>query len=320
MINEHFLCNNVTILVSSCDTYSDLWEPFFILWRKYASDLNVKILLNTESLDFQMEGLDIECVHFPNEKWYGKRFLNALSKVKTKYVISVLDDFFLRSPINLELIKTVVQWMEEDPDIACFNCDPNQVYHEYEAEKFPGFHRIPPGNDYTLSMQAGIWRTDKLKQFWKPYCSPWEWELICNAITFEHPRDKFYSLTSSDSIFLDYGHYRHGDIWGVFRGKWILEDVKPLFEKEEIEVDFSTRGIYTPENEKVIMELPKNSWIECKRIGRCLGLKHFLKSLVFAAIRDFRYWRDIPVKHHDYCAYLEDKARKRFLKRTARGE
>ena len=41
---------NLTILVTSCDKYSDLWIPFIKLFRKFWSDCPYKLVLISESI------------------------------------------------------------------------------------------------------------------------------------------------------------------------------------------------------------------------------------------------------------------------------
>lgn len=262
------LGKKLTILLSSCDAYEDLWLPFFTLLKKYWNPCDIQILLNTESKEFSFPGLEIECVHSPGEQRYGKRLLNALKKVKTPYVLSLLDDFFLRSPVDEARIRQIIDWMDDDKNIVYFNCDPNQTYADWDVDKYPGFRRLPPGNDYVLSLQGAIWRTDKFKKFWYPNLNPWEWEMITNIKTGRYSGYQFYCLTDSRFSFLDYGHYCMGDIWGVYRGKWVIEDVGPLFQKENISVDFTIRGIYTPGEKK---QLTQEDTSQLKKVIRCLG-------------------------------------------------
>ncbi len=40
--------SEVTVLINSCDAYSDLWEPFFKLFSIYWPDCPYEIVLNTE--------------------------------------------------------------------------------------------------------------------------------------------------------------------------------------------------------------------------------------------------------------------------------
>ena len=160
------LNNRITILVNSCDTYDDLWFAFFTLLKKYWNPLDIPIILNTESVDCFYDGLNIKCVH-PQDKNvpYGERLLNALKYVDTEYVIIMLDDFFLRESVNADDITQIVNWMDNDKNIVYFNCDCTPVYADWEVEKYPGYKRIPWGNEYTLNMQVAVWRTKKLVKY-----------------------------------------------------------------------------------------------------------------------------------------------------------
>lgn len=304
------LNKKLTILLSSCDAYEDLWVPFFTLLKKYWDPANIQILLNTESKEFSFPGLDIQCVHCPGETRYGKRMLNALKKVKTPYVLSMLDDFFLRSPVDETRIRQIIDWMEADKNIVYFSCDPNQTYADWEVDKYPGFRRIPPGNSYVLSLQAAIWRTDQFIKYWPPNVNPWEWEMVTNAKTFMHFNHKFYCLTASGFPFFDYGHYQLGDIWGVFRGKWVIEDVGPLFEKEGIKVDFSQRGIYVPGEKK---QLTRAETSEFKKVIRCLGWGDVPLFMLHCMFRRFRNLVKKPWEY-DYFGFLTLVARMKFHK------
>lgn len=238
------LAGRATLLVCSCDAYADLWTPFFTLLKKYWTPLDIPVLLNTESRDFSLPGLDITCVHTPGDAPYGARLLHALQAVKTDYTIILLDDFFLRRPVDWQRMAALVAAMDADPDIVYFNCDCTQAQADCELGRYPGFRRLPPGNLYTLNLQGAIWRTDKLRSYWQPEVSPWEWEEYCNLRTLLHPQDKFYCVTAPQHAFFDYAYNPDG--MGVFHGKWVESDVVPLFEKEGIAVDFTPRGFYTP--------------------------------------------------------------------------
>ena len=250
MLKSDTLANNITILVNSCDSYADLWTPFFTLLKRYWNPQGIDIILNTESLNFELDGLDIKCIHPENINFpYGKRIINALSYVKTKYIVLMLDDFFLRKQVDTKRIAKILDYMENDSSIVYFNCDYTPVYYDWEVDKYPGFKRIPPGNDYTLNMQAAIWRTEELIKYWQNDVSPWEWETVCNFAAADSKKYKFYCSTDYNSGFCDYGHDKPYS-FGVIKGKWNLEDVLPLFAKENIDIDFSLRGKYKKQKYK----------------------------------------------------------------------
>lgn len=312
MMNVDFQ-DRLTILVCSCDAYADLWKPFFTLLKKYWDTKDIPILLNTETIDFSFEGLPVECVHFSPEAAYGERMIHALAQIKTPYTLLLLDDFFIRKEVDARRIEEIIRWMDADQDIICFNTDPNIVYADWEINKYPGFRRITPGNNFALSMQAGIWRTEGLKKYWRPKVSPWEWETYCNVLTTRYPGDKFYCTLENAEQFIDYGHYGYGTLWGVVQGKWILEDVQPLFEKEGIEMDFSIRGDYYKSEKKSplgSLDTRKEQFsLVFRSMGGVVTVCYF-----FFRLRN-KFVRSVLGKsvQSDYFLALKDRAKNKFL-------
>ena len=47
--------NRCAVLVTSCDSYSDIWDPFFKLMDAYWQDIPYKVYLNTETVEFNKQ-------------------------------------------------------------------------------------------------------------------------------------------------------------------------------------------------------------------------------------------------------------------------
>ena len=134
--------NRVTLLVNSCDAYADLWQPFFTLLKRYFVPLPAEILLNTETKDFAFDGLNLRCVH-STAPTYGERMTDALREVKTEYTLLLLDDFFLRRPVDIARLADIVRWMDADRDIVYFNSDVTAAVCDLEVDRYPGYRRLP---------------------------------------------------------------------------------------------------------------------------------------------------------------------------------
>lgn len=304
--------NNLTILVNSCDAYEDLWMPFFTLLKKYLNPTEIPILLNTETKRFSFPGLNIQCANTAPDVPYGKRMLHAIKQIKTEYTLLLLDDFFLRSPADINKIEEILFWMSEDHNIVSFNFEGSKVYAEFEENKYPGFRRMPPGNKFTLNMQAAIWRTKDLRKYWKPNVSPWEWEIFCNALTTFYPKDKFYCAIGRSNQFLDYGHKEVSDLWGVIQGKWVTEDIAPLFQKEGIDVDLSIRGYYLYSYVRAVLPSSNTFCKQFNIVYRCLGLLIACKYFLFRVKIKICKLLRIPAEF-DYFLFLENRAKHKFL-------
>ena len=309
------LKDKLTILVCSCDEYEDLWIPFFTLLKKYLNPQKVQILLNTEKEEITFEGLNIKCIHPPakGKDWpYGRRMKYALSQVETEYTLLLLDDFFIRAPVDVTKFEQIIDWMTVDRTIVCFNFEGTKAYADWECNVYPGFRRLPPGNKFMLNMQAAIWRTKSLQKYWRPKVSPWEWEAYCNVLTTKYPRDKFYCAMDFSELCIDYGHYESGDLWGVVKGKWIVEDVQPLFEREGISVDFSKRGDFKQSVCPPYFKSMDTLKDQFSAVFRCLGVMSTIRYFSFR-VRCKLAMKAGKLADINYFAYLTEKKRREFL-------
>lgn len=315
--NYSELKDQITIVVNSCDNYEDLWVPFFTLLKKYWNPLDVRVILNTETKNFSLDGMEIECIH-PADKDapYGERMLNVLRNIKTPYVIPLLDDFFLRKNVDLQMVQSILGWMEKDKNIVYFNCDDTPVYVNWDSTTYPGFHRIPNGNVYTLNMQAAVWRTSKLIKYWKPNVSPWEWEEYTNLIAARNKKEKFYCVSNYGNGFCDYGYKLSG--MGVHKGKWVEDDVVPFFKKEGINVDFSKRGFLEKSHQNNdaynLRDSLKTIYTNSELVNNCLEFRDIISYYIFAkrnnVMRVLRNGPDLL-----FIRYFLLKEKKKFLRK-----
>lgn len=228
-----------TIVVSSCDGYSDLWVPFFKLLKIQWPDRPYPIVLNTETKDFSFEDLNIKVPHFPNaqEMTWGERFIRVLESIDTEYILFMLEDYFLQEPVNQPMIEQCLEWMDEDPNIACFYLIEGRKDACPKSEKYIGFDKRQQKVVYKLSAQASVWRREQLIKYTSVEDqTAWEWEKEGTQRCLEYTED-FYIITKGEEpAFKYYSEIR--------RGKWIRK-VK-VFEEKGIEVDYSERGFAPP--------------------------------------------------------------------------
>lgn len=291
------LNKNVTLLVNSSDDYSDAWVPFFTLLKKYWDITGIDIVLNTESKRINLSDFNIIFSH-TNTKNYGIRMIKALKKIKTKYVVYMLEDYFLRSPVNNNTINKIIDFMDKNPKVVCFNSENgNNIYSNLKSN-FEGYKIIPNGTKYILNLQACIWKRKSLLKYIKKNITPWEWELYTGILTFGK-KDIFYCRDSAPLLF-DYGHYLTSDLFGIFQGKWVISDVKPLFEKEKISVDYNLMGIFDKNCKRVYSPKFKSRHkFYFHHIYNRLGLKHVL---IFFLIR-----KKLKKQKIDYFSFIQNK-------------
>ena len=273
-----------TILICSCDNYSDLWDPFFKLFDFYWSDCPVDIVLNTESKAYHYNNLDIHCFSFYNEGKnidYGKRMKEHLRKIKTPYVLILMDDFFFRKNVKTDEIEKVVNWLDNDSKAVVFNLFPLKDEYNQPSKKYPGYDLRPVYGNYKFNFQPSVWRTDYLLKSWKNTDTPWSWELYGNMRSFS-PKYNFYVISNETDCPFDYGYRYEG--MGVYHGKWVVDTVDDLFKKHGINIDYSVRGVYCSTDYDVKRLNDKNVSTE-KRFASSIGLMRYLGYLFWCLKR-----------------------------------
>ena len=233
---------DLTIFVSTCDKYSDLWDPFFYCFSKFFNYDGEPIVLTSELLPYSYRDLNI--IVSPNNKNYqvswGTLTRSYLELVKTKYVLFMLDDFFLRRPVNMNRIKSNINAMNSNPDILYFSYSLVEDKSNLDSE-FDEFYLRSPKARYKLNTQPCLWRTEDLKKLILSTDNPWDWEDYGTRRLW-YTNKKCYCAKAYDSI-IDYG-YRKDGMWAVRRGKWVVDEIKPFFESVDLNVDYSIRGVY----------------------------------------------------------------------------
>ncbi len=261
--------SNITLVVSSCDKYEDLWHPFFQLLKKYW-DPDFPILLITESKDFAYPGLNIQTLHLykPGERpEWSELQMKSLEQIHTDLVLFMLDDFFINDYVNKGRILETAQWMEQDPSIACF-CFAPIMHGKNLPCGYHGFELRPQKGEYRLNAQTALWRRETLLHDMRPHENAWVFETLGSMRSFRYKDQKFYAALP-DNIIVPYDFQDGG---ALNHGKWNPSAVE-LNEKEQLGIDISARGINTEERgsrERRKQYLSDWSW---KRVSKAIATR-----------------------------------------------
>ena len=219
--------DKVSIIYNTCDKYESLWWNFFYLLKKYFPECSeTKIIINTESKIFKFEDLKIERPTKNNEHCsWSQRVLNSLESISTPYVLMTLDDFYLKAPVQVEILKKCIQRMEENSKISLFTfCwQPGNNKPDLESKIFERRGRFAP---YRVNAQIGLWRVSYLKKIMKTYENPWQFELN-GSFRSSILGGEIYSLKRGEPLIFDYD-------WGflIIRGK-VNQNVAKYFVEYE---------------------------------------------------------------------------------------
>lgn len=159
-------------LVLSCDKYSDLWEQFFIQFRKYWPDCPFKVFLGSNRKKYQDHSIP-SLLSMTSTDW-SSDFLSILTSMKEKYIFVWMDDFFLIDNINTELFLRCFQYMEIT--------HANHIHYTtdippdgYCSDRLFGFYEKKA--PYRVSV-TGFWNKLHLQKLLVPGENPWKFEIM----------------------------------------------------------------------------------------------------------------------------------------------
>lgn len=203
------------IIVVSCDKYKACWKPFFTLLNKYWKDHPTAILVcETEKCPYS------ETINIPSNSW-TKRLREALKGIKDEEVLLMLDDFFIRKPVDVDRINKI----QLSEDTICYNFE--KEYRE-PALRLKEWDIQKNNQIYLNSCQPSIWNREKLIERLEGDKNPQEWE------TTKIDSPYIHYINNQDYI-IDIG-YRHQPLnigWGITRGK-LTQECKEFLESEAL--------------------------------------------------------------------------------------
>lgn len=177
----------LTIVVGSCNRYSDLLEPFSKLWRQYWPDCPYELVLATESTPPNAANLAFDRIlTIGTGKSWSRLMQEALREIQTPYLIYLCDDYFLSAPVptrdiarHLELCRrhraVNLRLLPNPPPTQTFAPEPELGLYEKNTA-------------YCIATQAGIWDRDFFLRLVRGCESIWEFERLGSFACADEPR------------------------------------------------------------------------------------------------------------------------------------
>jgi hypothetical protein len=219
------------LLIASCDTYDDLWTPFFNLLRRQWPDVPFPVYLGAGERSFLAKG--VTTLHSDGGWDWSQCMIDYLDRLEHRYVLVMLDDFFLRGRVETDKVLHCL-------DFARLN---NAV--QVRLVRRPGPTQRVPGERvvgecavalrYRLSTQAAIWDRLAFRSLLRRGENIWEFEHNGNLRASTQPHG-FYSVWRSVLPYEGIGAHHV-----IEKGKWLVHE-KWIFGRMEIGCDFARRG------------------------------------------------------------------------------
>ena len=218
-----------TVVVCSCDRYSDLLRPFITLYRRYWPDCPFETVLVTETAP-QIDGFDRIMACGGGMNW-ASRLVKALGKIATPYVLMLCDDYFLSKSVDTAGVVARLNQAKKY-DAANLRMIPNPEPKAGNSKPAgDGLFEYLKDTAYCIATQAGFWNREFLLELARGKSSIWEFERYGSFAVGGEKRPLLVTPTK-EFPFID----------AVHKGHWEKFGVKCLADNK-IEYDFTKRGL-----------------------------------------------------------------------------
>ena len=176
----------LSILVVSCDKYSDLWRPFFDSFRRFWPDcpFNVYLLSNKKPCDIR----GVKTILAGDDLSWSDSLQKGVIQLQEDYVFLFLDDLLLRRPVNTQKVLEILGWAVES-NINYIRMNPMKNKPDKHVNKSVGL--ISKKSIYRTSVVMSAWKKSVLLDLLKPGESAWGFEVHGSVRSDEY--DKFYA-------------------------------------------------------------------------------------------------------------------------------
>ena len=200
--------SDCTILVCSCDKYADVAKPFIALLRRFWPDCPFETTLVTETKP--VEGFDSVVFAGRGRPWC-ENLSCALRKISTPYVLMLMDDYFLTSPVDTALFLHRLDEARRF-DAASLRLNPNPR----GRTPWPGsdLMEMPKNVAYCVTCQTSIWNREFLLGLAERNKSAWEFERYGSFMVGEERRPLLVTPTK-EFPFVDAVHKGHWEKFGL---------------------------------------------------------------------------------------------------------
>lgn len=116
---------------------------------------------------------------WPKDQW-SDGLIKYLHTVKERYVLLMLDDYWLIRTVDVSGIGTLLEYMVNNPKILRMDLTADRQFAggAKRVESYGHYDIVhAPGTPYQMSLMPGMWNKKLLLEILQPGWSPWEVEL-----------------------------------------------------------------------------------------------------------------------------------------------
>lgn len=183
--NDYDLKEKCAILIVSCDSYSDLWQPFFDLYKRFWKERSCETYILTNHAKPEIKGINV--LSIGSDVSWSDNLLEALERLPHDYVLLFLEDLMLHENVNNTDFESLLRWaIENDVNYLRFNPStaPDKPYN-----KTVGI--VSSGTLYRASVVMSLFKKSVLKDLLVKGENAWKFETFGTIRSDKY--DKFFS-------------------------------------------------------------------------------------------------------------------------------
>lgn len=219
--------DKVSILISSCDKFKDIWPIFSFYFDKNWSDCNLNKYFLSNNDNSDIEGFDSIIVG--DDISWSSNLSIAIKQIHTDYVLIMLDDVFINQKVDNNAFNSIVNdFIECKGNYLKFLAQPKSRLKSSSQY----FNVVPPNTLYRATAVFALWKKSTLLNLLEENENPWEFEDRASIRS-----DKYDGFFVVKKNFFNYIH-------GVIRGKFINSSYKKIIGQHPEMSSLLTRQVY----------------------------------------------------------------------------
>jgi hypothetical protein len=240
-MNKNYNC---TIIISSCDKYSDAWAPFFTLFFRYWPDCPFRLILISNGLEYNDPR--VTTFKITNDLGWSGNLIEVLKNIDEDYVIYFQEDYFLQKTAATDKVVEALNLMKnlKAGYFRLYPCPKPNL--PFAANTEIGI--ISQDANYRNSTQASIWDKQTLLSLLNPAETGWDFET----------RGGLERAKANKSLFLSYQKPVVDYLCtAIVKGRYIGAAIK-LCQKEGIDLKMDR---IKPQSMRQIFKYEIKKWI-----------------------------------------------------------
>lgn len=209
------------VVISTCDLYSDCWNPMMLSFRRYWPDCPYPVYMITNHKDCEDKG--VTTIKIGEHLGWGSNTKKALPQIDCDYLLYLQEDFFFNTKVNTEGIKEDFDFcVKENVDYLRVMA-PYKDNHPYLGSDVFCYdaNEILKLKEHAMNLMAVIWKKSTLLSLCVEGWTGWDYERkVLNYIKQNNIEIKKLVIKSTEQRC-------HGipvmDSTGIRKGVWTRE-------------------------------------------------------------------------------------------------